>query len=36
MKKQTGARWEITVDGKPRMYDHKKELAVDAGQYLKL
>jgi hypothetical protein len=21
-KKQTGDRWEITVDGKPRTYDH--------------
>jgi hypothetical protein len=36
MKKNTGARWEITVDGKPRTYDHKKELAIQAAQYLKL
>jgi uncharacterized protein (UPF0218 family) len=36
MKKNTGARWEITVDGKPRTYDHKKELAIQAAEYLKL
>jgi hypothetical protein len=35
MKKNTGARWEITVDGKPRTYDHKRELAIEAAQYLK-
>jgi predicted Rdx family selenoprotein len=35
MKKQTGSRWEITVDGKPRTYDHKRELAIEAAQYLK-
>jgi hypothetical protein len=29
MKKQTGARWEITVDGKPRSYDHNKQLAIE-------
>ena len=27
--------WEITVDGKPRTYDHKRELAIEAAQYLK-
>jgi hypothetical protein len=36
MKKQTGARWEITVDGRPRTYDHKRELAIKAAEYLKL
>jgi hypothetical protein len=34
-KKNTGSRWEITVDGKPRTYDHKRELAIEAAQYLK-
>lgn len=36
MKKQTGARWEITVDGKPRSYDRNKQLAIEGAQYLKL
>jgi hypothetical protein len=36
MKKHTGSRWEITVDGKPRTYDHKRELAIEAAEYLKL
>jgi hypothetical protein len=35
MKKNTGAGWEVTVDGRPRTYDHKRELAIEAGQYLK-
>ena len=35
MLKNTGARWEITVDGKPRTYDHSKQLAIEAAQYLK-
>jgi hypothetical protein len=35
MKKNTGARWEITIDGKPRTYDHKRELAIEAARYLK-
>jgi hypothetical protein len=35
MKKNTGARWEVTVDRRPRTYDHKRELAIEAGQYLK-
>jgi hypothetical protein len=26
---------EVTVDGKPRTYDHKRELAIEAAQYLK-
>jgi hypothetical protein len=36
MKKNTGSRWEITVDGKPRSYDHSKQLAIEGAQYLKL
>ena len=36
MKKNTGARWEITVDGRPRTYDHKRTLAIEAAKYLKL
>jgi hypothetical protein len=35
MLKNTGSRWEITVDGKPRTYDRNRELAIEAGQYLK-
>jgi hypothetical protein len=35
MVKNTGARWEVTVDGKPRTYDCNRELAIEAGQYLK-
>jgi hypothetical protein len=35
MKKHTGARCEIAADGRPRTYDHKRELAIEAGQYLK-
>jgi hypothetical protein len=35
MKKQTGARWDITVDGKPRTYDHDSQRAIEAGGYLK-
>jgi hypothetical protein len=34
-KKNTGARWEVTIDGKPRTYDRNRELAIEAGQYLK-
>ena len=36
MKKHTGSRWEITVDGKPRSYDHSRQLAIEGAQYLKL
>jgi hypothetical protein len=36
MKKHTGSRWEITVDGRPRSYDHSKQLAIEGAQYLKL
>jgi hypothetical protein len=35
MKENTGARWEIAVDGRPRTYDRNRELAIEAGQYLK-
>ena len=34
--KNTGARWEVTVDGKPRTYDCSRELANEAAKYLKL
>ena len=34
-KNNAGARWEVTVDGKPRTYDRNRELAIEAGQYLK-
>jgi hypothetical protein len=34
-KRNTGARWEVTVDGKPRTYDRNRELAIEAGQNLK-
>jgi hypothetical protein len=30
-----GARYEITVDGKPRSNRDTKTLAIEAGQYLK-
>ena len=36
MKKNTGARWEITVDGRSRTYDHNMQLAIEAAEYLKL
>jgi hypothetical protein len=36
MNKQNGSRWEITVDGKPRSYDHSKQLAIEGAHYLKL
>jgi hypothetical protein len=36
MKKHTGSRWEIMVDGKPRSYDRSKQLAIEGAQYLKL
>ena len=35
MKKNTGANWEITVDGRPRTYDHDRQRAIQAGEYLK-
>jgi hypothetical protein len=33
--KQTGANWDITVDGKPRSYRVDKQIAFDSAQYLK-
>jgi hypothetical protein len=27
-KNNAGARWEVTVDGKPRTYDRNRELAI--------
>jgi hypothetical protein len=33
--KQPGARWEITVDGKPRSYRVDRQIAVESAQYLK-
>jgi hypothetical protein len=35
MNEQIGERWEITVDGRPRTYDHNKSLAMEAAEYLK-
>jgi hypothetical protein len=33
--KDTGARWEIIVDGNPQSYDDNKYLAIEAAEYLK-
>jgi hypothetical protein len=30
MKKDTGARWEITIDGVPRSFRDRKEMARDS------
>ena len=35
MQKDTGARWEITVDGVPRSYRDRKEMAIEGAEYLK-
>jgi len=35
MKKDTGARWEITIDGVPRSYRDRKEMAIEGAEYLK-
>jgi hypothetical protein len=35
MKKNTGARWEITIDGTPRSYRDDKRLAIKGAEYLK-
>ena len=35
MKKNTGSRWEITVDGRARTYSHNMQLAIEAAEYLK-
>jgi hypothetical protein len=34
MKKDTGARWEITIDGVPRSYRDRKEMAIEGAEYL--
>jgi len=34
-KKNSGARWEITVDGVPRSYRDRKDMAIEGAQYLK-
>ena len=31
----TGARFEISIDGTPRSNRDRKEIAVEAGEYLK-
>jgi hypothetical protein len=33
--KPTGARFEISIDGKPRSYRDTKPVAMDAAEYLK-
>ena len=35
LKKDTGARWEITVDGVSRSYRDRKEMAIEGAEYLK-
>jgi hypothetical protein len=35
MSKNTGARFEIAVDGKPRSYRDVKATAIEAATYLK-
>jgi hypothetical protein len=35
MKKDTGARWEITIDCVPRGYRDRKEMAIEGAEYLK-
>ena len=35
MKTQTGAQFEISVDGKPRSYRVTKAMAIEAAEYLK-
>jgi hypothetical protein len=34
-KKNTGARWEIAVDGTPRSYRDRKEIAIASAEFLK-
>jgi hypothetical protein len=36
MKKNTGARWEITIDGGPRSYRDVKEMAIEGAEFLKV
>jgi hypothetical protein len=33
--KPTGARFEISIDGKPRSYRDSKPVALEAAEYLK-
>jgi hypothetical protein len=35
MKKNTGARWEITVDGTARSFRDDKRLAIEGAEFLK-
>jgi hypothetical protein len=35
MKKNTGARWEIAIDGVARSYRDRKEMAIEGAQLLK-
>jgi hypothetical protein len=35
MKKNTGSRYEIALDGKPRSYRDSQRIAIEAGQHLK-
>jgi hypothetical protein len=35
MQKDTGARREITVDGVPRSYRDRKDIAIEGAEYLK-
>jgi hypothetical protein len=34
-RKDCGAHFEISVDGKPRSYRDQREIAIEAGKYLK-
>jgi hypothetical protein len=36
MKKNTGSRWEITVDAVSRTYRHDRTIAIESAKYLKL
>jgi hypothetical protein len=35
MKLNTGATWEIVIDGKPRSYRDEMDTALEAARYLK-
>jgi hypothetical protein len=35
MKQNTGARWEIAVDGVPRSYRDDRRLAIEGAEFLK-
>jgi hypothetical protein len=34
LAKVTGARFEISIDGKPRSYRDRKAVAIEAAEYL--